>query len=131
MRPWQERALKRGRTPLPESPGQRPWLLQEVSERYSVDREISGAAQQPDQADVPVSNPAPANESRDLSYRFWEESELRRLIEMRSGGAQWSAIAQAFPQRTLEALKQTYHKRRHAMEQKIEDEKVGDKAAEK
>jgi hypothetical protein len=63
MRPWQERALKRGRTPLPESPGQRPWLLQEVSERYSVDREISGAAQQPDQADVPVSNPAPANVS--------------------------------------------------------------------
>lgn len=24
--PWQKRALENGRTPLPESPGERPWL---------------------------------------------------------------------------------------------------------
>ncbi|KAH7211963.1 hypothetical protein DER44DRAFT_821885 [Fusarium oxysporum] len=67
----------------------------------------------------------------DLTYRFWEESELRRLIEMRSGGAKWRVIAQAFPDRAFEALKQTYHKRRHAVEQKIEEEKASDKAAKK
>ncbi|KAM0078416.1 hypothetical protein ACKRZS_009137 [Fusarium odoratissimum] len=38
---------------------------------------------------------------------------------------------QAFPDRTFEALKQTYHKRRHAVEQKIEEEKASDKAAKK
>ncbi|KAM5516889.1 hypothetical protein FOXYSP1_03840 [Fusarium oxysporum f. sp. phaseoli] len=48
-----------------------------------------------------------------------------------SGGAKWSAIAQAFPDRTFEALKQTYHKRRHAVEQKIEEEKASDKAPKK
>ncbi|EWZ01012.1 hypothetical protein FOYG_00713 [Fusarium oxysporum NRRL 32931] len=35
----------------------------------------------------------------------------------------------AFPDRTFEALKQTYHKRRHAVEQNIEEEKASDKAA--
>ncbi|EGU76144.1 hypothetical protein FOXB_13350 [Fusarium oxysporum f. sp. conglutinans Fo5176] len=38
---------------------------------------------------------------------------------------------QAFPDRTFEALKQTYHKRRHAVEQKIEEEKASDKAPKK
>ncbi|KAI7758635.1 hypothetical protein LZL87_007026 [Fusarium oxysporum] len=99
----------------------RPWLSLETSERPSANRELSGAAQDPNQAE----------QSRDLSYRFWEESELRRLIEMRSGGAKWSAIAKAFPDHTSEALKQTYHKRRHAEEQKIEEEKASDKAAKK
>ncbi|SCO81354.1 uncharacterized protein FRV6_05567 [Fusarium oxysporum] len=107
---------------------------------------MSGAPQDPNQAEVPVSTPAQTEAnvspsttayqtkyqgSRDLTYRFWEESELRRLIEMRSGGAKWSVIAQAFPDRTFEALKQTYHKRRHAVEQKIEEEKASDKAAKK
>ncbi|KAH7178368.1 hypothetical protein DER46DRAFT_655632 [Fusarium sp. MPI-SDFR-AT-0072] len=101
----------------------RPWLSLETSERPSANRELSGAAQDPNQAEVP--------QSRDLSYRFWEESELRRLIEMRSGGAKWSAIAKAFPDHTSEAVKQTYHKRRHAEEQKIEEEKASDKAAKK
>lgn len=33
--PWQKRALEIGRTPLPESPGERPWL------NLSQDTEIS------------------------------------------------------------------------------------------
>lgn len=33
--PWQKRALENGRTPLPESPGERPWL------NLSQDTEIS------------------------------------------------------------------------------------------
>ncbi|EMT66516.1 hypothetical protein FOC4_h10017400, partial [Fusarium odoratissimum] len=40
-------------------------------------------------------------------------------------------LQQAFPDRTFEALKQSYHKRRHAVEQKIEEEKASDKAAKK
>ncbi|KAI1025151.1 hypothetical protein LB504_009844 [Fusarium proliferatum] len=130
MKPWHEKALKRGRSPLPEGPGQRPWLPLEPHERPPINREVSGAPQGPNHAEYTVLTSAPdeANESRNLSYRFWEESEVRRLIEMRSGGAKWSAIAQVFPNRTLEALKQTYHKRRHAVEQRIGEKKSGDKA---
>ncbi|KAI3587819.1 hypothetical protein IWW34DRAFT_860683 [Fusarium oxysporum f. sp. albedinis] len=67
----------------------------------SANREVSGAPQDPNQAEVPVSTPAQAEAN------------------------------QAFPDRTFEALKQTYHKRRHAVEQKIEEEKASDKAAKK
>ncbi|KAF5562560.1 hypothetical protein FNAPI_3134 [Fusarium napiforme] len=120
MEPWHEKALKRGRTPLPEGPGQRPCLLLGSSELLSANLKVSGASQNHNHAEEDEPTPAlvEANESRTLPYRFWEESEVRRLIEMRSGGAKWSAIAQAFPNRTLEALKQTYYNRRHVVEQK-------------
>ncbi|PNP74730.1 hypothetical protein FNYG_11867 [Fusarium nygamai] len=79
-----------------------------------------------------MSQRPPRPEQRvDQSYRFWTESDLRRLTEMRNGGAKWSAIALEFPYRTLEALKQTYHKRRHTVEQKIEEEKSSEGAANK
>nr|RBR01557.1 hypothetical protein FVER53263_07221 [Fusarium verticillioides] len=130
MKPWHEKALKRGRTPLPEGPGQRPWSPLQPSERLSTNSEVLGASQDPNHAEdayQPQLQPKPAIPS----YRFWEESEVRLLIEMRSGGAKWSAIAQAFPNRTLEALKQTFHKRRHAVEQKIGEEKTNERLAEK
>lgn len=43
MKPWHEKALKRGWSPLPEGPGQRPWLPLETPERLSLTREVSGA----------------------------------------------------------------------------------------
>ncbi|KAF5618782.1 uncharacterized protein FTJAE_12143 [Fusarium tjaetaba] len=133
MKPWHEKALKRGRTPLPEGPGQRPWLPLQLSEHRSTTLEVSGASQDHNhvQDAVPTTALVEANESRAPLYRFWEESEVRRLIEMRSGGAKWSAIAQTFPNRTIEALKQTFHKRRHAVEQKIGEERSGEGSAEK
>ncbi|KAF4340523.1 hypothetical protein FBEOM_5561 [Fusarium beomiforme] len=127
MKPWQTRALGQGCTPLPENPGERPWLRSTV---YPTRRsglrpgsiahsEGSTTVQGSNPANNSIANPAAANEGRNQSCRFWEESELRRMIEMRSGGAEWSAIVRAFPDRTLEALKQTYRKRRHGMEQKL------------
>ncbi|EWG46958.1 hypothetical protein FVEG_07221 [Fusarium verticillioides 7600] len=112
MKPWHEKALKRGRTPLPEGPDQRPWSPLQPSERLSTNSEVLGASQDPNHAEdayQPRLQPKPANPS----YRFWEESE------------------QAFPNRTLEALKQTFHKRRHAVEQKIGEEKPNESLAEK
>ncbi|KAF5723026.1 hypothetical protein FMUND_2383 [Fusarium mundagurra] len=102
MKPWHEKALKHGRTPLPEGPGHRPWLPLQPSERRFTNMDVSGASQDPNHAEdaVPISVPAEASESRGLSYRFWKESEL------------------------------TYHKRRHAVEQKI-GEKSSEKSAEK
>ncbi|KAG9497893.1 hypothetical protein J7337_010765 [Fusarium musae] len=115
MKPWHEKALKRGRTPLPEGPGQRPWPALQQSERLSTNSEVLGASQDPNHAEdaVPTPAPAKASESSNPSYRFWEESE------------------RAFPNRTLEALKQTFHKRRHVVEQKIGEEKTNERLAEK
>ena len=47
MRSWQERALRKGRTPLPERPGDRPWLNQanandEPADGGNDSRETSG-----------------------------------------------------------------------------------------
>ncbi|KAF4958866.1 hypothetical protein FGADI_2068 [Fusarium gaditjirri] len=133
MQPWYRRALAKGRTPIPDSPGARPWLNQE-----SPSSAFEGQTQQGSRAkdgDKPSTNiavqnaePAPttatakATSCTDQSYRFWTESDLRRLVEMRNGGAKWSAIASEFPDRTFEALKQTYHKRRHTVEQKMSGE---------
>ncbi|KAF5983716.1 hypothetical protein FCOIX_3064 [Fusarium coicis] len=114
MKPWDEKALNRGRISLPEGPGQRQWLPLQPSERL-----------------YRFGAPAKASESSNPSYGFWKESEVHRLIEMRSGGAKGSAIAQAFPNRTLEALKQAFHKRRHAVEQKVGEEKTNERSAEK
>lgn len=59
MKPWHERALKRGRSPLPEGPGQRPWLPLEIPERPSITREVSGAPQGPNHAEDAVPTPVP------------------------------------------------------------------------
>ncbi|KAI1069099.1 hypothetical protein LB507_006097 [Fusarium sp. FIESC RH6] len=166
MQPWQQRALAKGRTPLPERPGHRPWLeanqTESSGDRNEVDRvsapnepershpyatrstvaansaESDGPAPAPTLAPAPAGATAPATDTATASasgatssdqtgtitpsYVFWRGDELRRLVRMRNGGAKWSAIAEAFPERTLEALKQTYHKRRHATERLMAEE---------
>ncbi|KAF5605728.1 hypothetical protein FPANT_1131 [Fusarium pseudoanthophilum] len=140
MQPWHQRALAKGRTPLPDSPGARPWLPQKpiVSElEDSNQQERRNDGDRPS-TDIVVQNnelasttTRAAKTSMNQSYRFWTESDLRRLTEMRNGGAKWSTIALEFPYRTHEALKQTYHKRRHTVEQRIEKEKSSEGAANK
>ncbi|KAF5595697.1 hypothetical protein FPCIR_4367 [Fusarium pseudocircinatum] len=139
MQPWYQRALAKGRTPLPDSPGARPWLPRKptVSElEESNQQETRNYGDKPS-TEIVVQNKEPASPttraatSMDQSYRFWTESDLRRLTEMRNGGAKWSAISLEFPDRTLEALKQTYHKRRYTVEQKIKKEKSSEGAANK
>ncbi|KAJ4012471.1 hypothetical protein NW752_008167 [Fusarium irregulare] len=157
MRPWHAKALAKGRTPLPDSPGSRPWLDPENSataEPAGPEKEHEESNETPDQNVAPGSDPAEdttaaatasdagaastsvaatsaagpptseatASEATSQSYTFWRGDDLRRLIEMRNGGAKWSAIADAFPDRTLEALKQTFHKRRHATERRMAEE---------
>ncbi|RBR04192.1 uncharacterized protein FIESC28_11615 [Fusarium coffeatum] len=165
MQPWQEKALAKGRTPLPERPGHRPWLEASLAESSGDRNETSRGsapnepetshpyatrstaaataattaatttAESADRAPAPaaITTPAPASseqiETTTPSYVFWRGDELRRLVRMRNGGAKWAAIAEAFPERTLEALKQTYHKRRHATERLMAEEDVAAEAA--
>ena len=97
IQPWQQRALDNGRTPLPEAPGERPWLLSQ-----------------------PLSSQTPKAGAR--NYKFWPEQEMRRLITLKKSGCTWDALTVAFPDRTREAIRQAYHKRRHAVEKKMEIE---------
>ncbi|KAG4253604.1 hypothetical protein FPRO03_07564 [Fusarium proliferatum] len=140
MQHWYQGALAKGRTPLPGSSGARPWLSQEptVSElevSNQQERRSNGGGKPSTDTAVQINEPASTTTTAaagvDQSYRIWAESDLRRLTEMRNGSAKWSAIALELPDRTLEALKQTYHKRRHTVEQRIEEEKSSGEAAKK
>ncbi|KAF9776521.1 hypothetical protein IL306_005273 [Fusarium sp. DS 682] len=116
LQPWQIRALQNGRTPLPESPGERPWLNPSISSeptRTPATESSTNTAQ---------TSQEPTNTTR--NSRYWSDDDMRRLINMRNGGGAWATIKQAFPDRTLEALKQTYHKRRHGLEGKMSEEKA-------
>ncbi|KAI1073006.1 hypothetical protein LB507_009127 [Fusarium sp. FIESC RH6] len=104
IQPWQQRALDKGRTPLPEAPGERPWLRSKpLSTPLSTQI-------------LETSKRAPA------SYKFWPEEEMRRLITLKKSGWTWDALTIAFPDRTREAIRQAYHKRRHAVEKKMDME---------
>ncbi|KAF5234509.1 hypothetical protein FAUST_7597 [Fusarium austroamericanum] len=124
LRPWQRRALDNGRTPLPEAQGDQRWLSSPCHSQQHAGSFTQGAT-----------STTPAGESSgkvstnvatpSFSYRFWPEDEMRHLIALRNGGATWAMIYTEFPNRTHEAIKQAYHKRRHAIEQLMENEATG------
>ncbi|KAM0558006.1 hypothetical protein ACHAPJ_005173 [Fusarium lateritium] len=147
VRPWQRKALKSGRTPLPESPGDRPWLNQAPSNpqppsassqprqpstaftpfasSFSGTRSFSSTLGPGNHSSASGTNAGQASSSNTdvpQTYRFWTEEEMRRLITIRNGGAGWPDIFAAFPHRTPEAIKQTYHKRRYAIERQMQQE---------
>ncbi|KAK2695039.1 hypothetical protein QWA68_005999 [Fusarium oxysporum] len=93
LKPWQARALAKDRTPLPESPGCRPWL-----ETISMSE---------------------AETNSNQGYKFWNQDEVKRLIELKREGKSWRDISDHFPGRSIEALKQTYHKRRSTAEEQM------------
>ncbi|CAJ0551276.1 Ff.00g112060.m01.CDS01 [Fusarium sp. VM40] len=122
MKDWQERAIREGRTPLPDYLGDKPSLAT-VGDLPAHPKSVqTGISFSHRSSSATVSTPAP--QSLNQSYRFWSESDLRRLIEMRNSGMEWNAIAVEFPDRTLESIKQTFHKRRHAVEKRMAEERA-------
>ncbi|KAH7253857.1 uncharacterized protein BKA55DRAFT_566370 [Fusarium redolens] len=49
IKPWQRKAIGRGRTPLPDAPGHRPWLKKDInidtSEAGASNKESSSGSQ--------------------------------------------------------------------------------------
>ncbi|KAF5569290.1 hypothetical protein FPHYL_2105 [Fusarium phyllophilum] len=124
LKPWQVRALAKGRTPLPESPGCRPWL------ETSSTQDVSGPRQQALVTTGSVSASLPSTPGATLSmseaetngnpgYKFWNQDEMKRLIELKREGKSWRDISYHFPGRSIEALKQAYHKRRAIAEEQM------------
>ncbi|KAM0234878.1 hypothetical protein ACHAPO_006242 [Fusarium lateritium] len=90
LKPWQRRALDCGRTPLPEKPGIHPWAANSAG--TTQDQVSSG-------------NAAPAS-----------------ALSTGDGTSQSAShtTTDHFPDRSLESLKQTYHKRRGAVEAEMD-----------
>ncbi|KAI6754121.1 hypothetical protein HG530_013297 [Fusarium avenaceum] len=122
MKDWQERAIREGRTPLPDYLGDKPSLATVGNLPAHPEYAQAGTSSSHRSSSATVSTPA--SQRLNQSYRFWSESDLRRLIEMRNGGMEWNAIAVKFPDRTLESIKQTFHKRRHAVEKRMAEERA-------
>ncbi|KAF9776522.1 hypothetical protein IL306_005274 [Fusarium sp. DS 682] len=106
IKPWQQRALARGRTPLPESPGFRPW------QRDSSTQEASGTRREAASASLLLetgTNPATsqAETISNQGYKFWTQDEVKRLIELKREVKTWREIG-------------TYHKRRAVAEEQMD-----------
>ncbi|CAJ0551275.1 Ff.00g112050.m01.CDS01 [Fusarium sp. VM40] len=121
LQPWQLRALQNGRNPLPEAPGARPC----IDPRASSHVVRSQSSNPPSSIDVLSSSgttntdEASGTEATSMTYRFWSGNDMRSLIALRNSGATWPDVYAAFPERTPEAIKQAYHKRRHTIEREM------------
>ncbi|KAF5002369.1 hypothetical protein FGRMN_381 [Fusarium graminum] len=134
LRTWQAHALQNGRSPLPESPGNRSWLnLSSASHAAGgplpssplpTNTSASTGLTENGNGGISYSREASFEEEPALTYRYWTENEMRRLITLRNSGVPWPEVYEAFSHRTPEAIKQAYHKRRHAIERMMEMEAV-------
>ncbi|KAH6953332.1 hypothetical protein DER45DRAFT_617702 [Fusarium avenaceum] len=121
LHPWQIRALQNGRTPLPEAPGANLCIEPRASSQVAG----SQSSNPPSSIDVLSSSgttnteEASGTEATSMTYRFWSGDDMRSLIALRNSGATWPDIYAAFPERTPEAIKQAYHKRRHVIEREM------------
>ncbi|KAM0347611.1 hypothetical protein ACHAPU_004624 [Fusarium lateritium] len=132
LQPWQVHALQNGRTPLPDSPGEKRWTnLTSVpqvaggpllSSSISTNNSSSQAPSENGNNGTTYFSEASHKEEPTLMYRFWTEDEMRYLITLRNSGVAWPEVYVAFSHRTPEAIKQAYHKRRHAVERMMEME---------
>ncbi|KAF5983715.1 hypothetical protein FCOIX_3063 [Fusarium coicis] len=124
LKSWQVRALENGRTPLPESPGCRPWLkissTQDVSEpeKQPLATTRSFPASLPSTSGAALSK-SESETSSNPGYKFWNQDEMKRLIELKREGNSWRDISYHFPGRSIEALRQAYHKRRAIAEEQM------------
>ncbi|CEI66066.1 hypothetical protein FVEN_g4523 [Fusarium venenatum] len=122
LKRWQRRALDRGRTPLPEKPGSHPWAANsaETSQDQISPGNAASASTLSTSDGTSQSASQPTSIATSYAYRFWSVAELERLIRLRRNGLSWIQIKNHFPDRSLESLKQTYHKRRGAVEAEMD-----------
>ncbi|KAF4967661.1 hypothetical protein FSARC_4820 [Fusarium sarcochroum] len=104
--PWQCKVLQNGRTPLPDSPGHRPWLDPDFSLSTSV--------------------PSRSNTGH---YKFWTEEELELLVLLRRKGVSWVDLQFEFPGRALDGIKRAHHNQREAVERRMAERKLAAKQA--
>ncbi|RSM08716.1 hypothetical protein BHE90_009113 [Fusarium euwallaceae] len=76
LTPWQERALQKGRTPLPEAPGARPW----VSHPETL-------------VAAPAAYFGLAPDTGSSSGVRWDVTDIAKLLALSQKGKKWEEIA--------------------------------------
>ncbi|CAM1505836.1 Fc.00g114730.m01.CDS01 [Cosmosporella sp. VM-42] len=106
LRPWQRKALKRGRTPLPESPGHRPWLPTTHDADFVLVRQPTKAVPRP------IPQKKLRSEATGLPKCQWSRSEIQLLLDLRSKKVHWIEMQEYFPNRSIDGIKQAWWKYR-------------------
>ncbi|KAF7546921.1 hypothetical protein G7Z17_g8098 [Cylindrodendrum hubeiense] len=117
MKSWQAKAIKNGRQPLPERPGQRPWLPIEPERSSSPPPEAS-------LAEKPVQKLA-ANGAKGSA---WTDEEVDLLSDLKRRNLSWLEIQRYFPKRPMDGIKQKWFKRVQLARQAIKAEAERNKA---
>ncbi|KAH7178369.1 hypothetical protein DER46DRAFT_655633 [Fusarium sp. MPI-SDFR-AT-0072] len=65
IKPWQRKALERGRTPLPDSPGHRPWLKKDTDLDISSSDKSNKGSRSGSQTGSDVSSKVERNPKQD------------------------------------------------------------------
>lgn len=159
MKDWQERAIREGRTPLPDYLGDKPSLATVGNLPAHPEYAQAGTSSSHRSSSATVSTPAsvrvsfcyapciwltilsrdsisPTGFGQSLTYvasSKWEMAEwngtLSRSVFPRISHIlipTWvlTILQVKFPDRTLESIKQTFHKRRHAVEKRMAEERA-------
>ncbi|KAJ0122874.1 hypothetical protein HZ326_31541 [Fusarium oxysporum f. sp. albedinis] len=98
LKPWQTRALAKDRTPLPESPGCRPWLEASSTQDASGPRQQATVITGSSFASLPSTtgealSMSEAETNSNQGYKFWNQDEVKRLIELKREGKSWRDIS--------------------------------------
>ncbi|RSL56241.1 hypothetical protein CEP54_008969 [Fusarium duplospermum] len=88
LAPWQDKALRKGRTPLPEAPGARPW----VSHPETL-------------VAAPAAYFGLAPDTGSSSGVRWDVSDIAKLLALRQKGEKWEEVAMS---RSVTTVVSTY-----------------------
>ncbi|VUC23246.1 unnamed protein product [Clonostachys rosea] len=109
LKPWQVKALRNKRTPLPEHPNETPWEELQDGNLIGVLAELSsmGKSKHRDTPKTP----------KEVSsyYQRWTREEIDLLIRLKREGLSWKKIEAHFPTRTAAGVRQSYWKNRHLL----------------
>ncbi|KAF7551253.1 hypothetical protein G7046_g7769 [Stylonectria norvegica] len=122
LRPWQRKALKKGRTPLPEGPGQRPWKsngtrsnITKSNRNESKGPKSKGTKSNGTKDDISRNRLGEllSRQPRGSHYNAWSTKDLELLCALKAENLPWKDIFLHFPQRTPDAVARAWSSYRH------------------
>ncbi|KOS22568.1 hypothetical protein ESCO_001973 [Escovopsis weberi] len=97
LKPWIARALLAGRKPLPDAAPKRAPIPKSIAS-FQINF-------------APPAHVSPKRPKK-LQRRPWTTAELKHLFRLKDRDSSWEAIQSYFPERSIDAIKQTFWKHR-------------------